>query len=326
MCLLVVGMIIVGGATRLTNSGLSITEWKPISGALPPLSHEHWLSEFEKYKQIPEFESEHPGMTLREFEFIYFWEWSHRQLGRITGLAFALPFFFLLVKKRLPKGRVWAFWAVLIGIGVQGAIGWWMVSSGLEGERVDVSPYRLATHLGAAFVLLGGLVWLALDSAARWRPSGRGVLTPLALALLLTTYLQIIAGAFMAGTHAGDTYKEWPLMDGDFVPQGYFIMSPPLRNLFENIPAIQFNHRILAYIVFALSLWLFIAALRKGSTQVKRFSAILLALVVWQVGIGIATLLHMDPHPLALKHQTTASILFIVAVITLWNTRRRDAV
>ena len=161
--IMVAAMIVLGGATRLTNSGLSITEWKPITGALPPLSHEAWLNEFEKYKQIPEFEAEHPDMTLAGFEFIYFMEWSHRQLGRFIGLVYTLPFIYFLLRGKL-KGQVLKYFAIVLLIGLQGAIGWWMVHSGLSNERVDVSQYRLAVHLGAAFIILGLLFWFWRDS------------------------------------------------------------------------------------------------------------------------------------------------------------------
>lgn len=321
MCLLVVAMIVVGGATRLTNSGLSITEWKPITGALPPLSHDAWLSEFEKYKQIPEFAIENPDMTLREFEFIYFWEWSHRQLGRFIGLVYAIPFFVMLFRKTLPQGRKGRFWAVLILIGVQGAIGWWMVSSGLQGDNVDVEAYRLATHLSAAFIILGLLVWMFMDALGGWVKHSAGPVTKLGMALLATIWLQIVAGAFVAGTHAGDTFKEWPMMDGDFFPRGYGHLSPAWTNWFENVIAIQFNHRVLAYLVLALSIIFAISAFKKARRQTALWGAALLTLVVWQVVVGIMTLLSMDPHGLALKHQFTAAILFVVAVITVWQSR-----
>ncbi|MGJ8559643.1 MAG: COX15/CtaA family protein [Litorimonas sp.] len=317
MVLLVVAMIVIGGATRLTNSGLSITEWSPIRGALPPMSAEAWIAEFEKYKQIPEFEAEHPGMDINGFRFIYFWEWAHRQLGRIIGLAFAVPFFILAIRRRLPTGRGLAMFSVLILIGLQGAIGWWMVYSGLQDGMVSVSQYRLATHLGMAFIILAILLWLFLDSLRGWRRDkglGRGLLAPLFLGLV---YLQIIAGAFVAGTGSGKIYNSWPLMEGRFVPSGYWFASPAWRNLFENSAAIQFNHRTLAYIllvVFAV----FVVTYRRSSKLRIPF-VVLGVLLVWQVMLGIWTLLAVAPLNLSLLHQFSSVLVFIAVV---WLTYR----
>jgi len=225
MMVLVAAMIVVGGATRLTNSGLSITEWAPIRGALPPLSTEAWLAEFEKYKLIPEFEAEHPDMDLAGFKFIYFWEWGHRQLGRFIGLAYTLPLFWFLMRGKLSAGHRLKFFGIAILIGVQGAIGWWMVHSGLQEGMVNVSQYRLATHLGMAFIILGALFWLYKRQVHRWDRTGFMLGRGRTLVLGLLVYLQIIGGAFMAGTHSGRTYNEWPLMDGDFIPDGYYFLD-----------------------------------------------------------------------------------------------------
>lgn len=323
MCL-VAAMIVLGGATRLTNSGLSITEWKPITGALPPLSHEAWLAEFEKYKQIPEFEAEHPDMTLAGFEFIYFMEWSHRQLGRLIGLVYALPFFWLLMRKRLPQGRKRWFWAVLILIGLQGAIGWWMVASGLVNDRVDVSQYRLAVHLGMAFVILALLFELWRDmreGVVGLKP--RSVLAKESFWLVGLTFVQIMAGAFVAGTHSGKSYNTWPLMDGSFIPDGYAVMSPIWRNLFENTAAIQFNHRFLAYILLGLGIWLFLKT-RHSSQTVRRAGLVFMHLLVWQVVLGIWTLLAVAPLGLSLLHQLSAVALF-VSTLWMWRAARAQA-
>ena len=317
MVLLVAVMIVVGGATRLTNSGLSITEWAPISGALPPLSEAQWLSEFEKYKQIPEFEAEHADMDLAGFRFIYFWEWAHRQLGRIIGLAYAVPFFLLLFRKRLPKGRALAFTAVLLLIGLQGAIGWWMVYSGLQEGMVAVSQYRLATHLGMAFIILGLLVWLFLDSRTKERRLGR--ITWLPASLVSLTWLQIFAGAFVAGTQSGKTYNTWPLMDGDIVPRGYLVQEPVWRNIFENPAAIQFNHRTLAYLLVVLFL---LAAWTYRKHAMLRWPLIVAGVLMgYQVLLGIWTLLSVAPLSLALKHQFTAVLLFIAVVWLAFRSR-----
>ena len=198
MIILVGVMIVVGGATRLTNSGLSITEWAPIRGALPPLSNEAWVAEFEKYKLIPEFEAEHPDMDLAGFKFIYFWEWSHRQLGRLIGLVFTLPFFWFLARRKLPFGHRWKFFGVALLIGLQGVIGWWMVHSGLQEGMVDVSQYRLATHLGIAFIILGVLYWLFKRQRTGWREAENKLGRGRAKLLAGLVYLQIVVGAFMA--------------------------------------------------------------------------------------------------------------------------------
>ena len=319
MIILVAAMIVVGGATRLTNSGLSITEWAPIRGALPPLSAEAWVAEFEKYKLIPEFEAEHPDMDIVGFKFIYFWEWSHRQLGRFIGLAFLLPFFIFLSRGNFEPGHKWKFFGIGALIGLQGLIGWWMVRSGLQEGMVDVSQYRLATHLGLAFIILGALYWLYKRQRARWDVArfqhGRGR----ALLLAGLVYLQIIGGAFMAGTHAGKTYNEWPLMDGDFLPEGYAIQSPFWRNLFENPAAIQFNHRTLAYIVLLVALavwWSF-----RDSRSVRPAMVVFGGILTLQVGLGIWTLLSAAPLNLSLLHQFTSIFVFLASIGVVWRSR-----
>jgi cytochrome c oxidase assembly protein subunit 15 len=315
---LVIAMVVIGGATRLTNSGLSITEWSPITGALPPLSQEAWIAEFEKYKQIPEFEAEHPTMDLNGFRFIYFWEWAHRQLGRIIGLAFAVPFLILLVSKRLPRRRGWTLFSVLLLIGLQGAIGWWMVHSGLQEGMVSVSQYRLATHLGMAFIILAILIGLFLDARRGWAPpkgNRKGMLAPL---FLLLVYVQIILGAFVAGTGSGKTYNTWPLMDGEFIPSGYFFLSPAWRNLFENAAAIQFNHRTLAYILIGLFLLMVWRLRRDAEMRTPLF--IVGVLLFWQVGLGIWTLLSVAPLDLSLLHQFSSVLVFVA---TVWLVYRR---
>ncbi|MGB6231397.1 MAG: COX15/CtaA family protein [Litorimonas sp.] len=318
MVLLVVAMIVVGGATRLTNSGLSITEWAPITGALPPLSEEAWLAEFERYKQIPEFEAEHPSMDLNGFRFIYFWEWAHRQLGRIIGLAYAVPLLILAIGRTIPKGRGFAFVGILFLIGLQGAIGWWMVHSGLQEGMVAVSQYRLATHLGMAFVILGLLLWLFLESKRGWRRDmigGTGVIAPIFVGLV---FLQIIAGAFVAGTNSGKTYNSWPLMDGSFVPDGYWFQSPAWRNLFENAAALQFNHRMLAYILLVVFVMMAIRFHRKSKLALPL--TVVGLLLLWQVGLGIWTLLAVAPLNLSLMHQFSSVLVFLSAI---WLLSRR---
>ena len=315
---LVVAMIVVGGATRLTNSGLSITEWLPIRGAIPPLGDAAWQEEFAKYRQIDEFRLEHPDMDLAGFKFIYFWEWGHRQLGRVIGLAVALPLLWFALRRRIPKGFGWPFISILLLIGLQGAIGWWMVASGLEEGRVAVEHTRLATHLAMAFAVLGSIFWCWRSlSTVQGEPVGRPVLTRLLAGLV---FLQIVLGAFVAGTHSGKTYNTWPLMDGSIVPDGYAVMSPFWHNLFENTAAIQFNHRTLAYVILALAAYAVATAPR--GTLYRRASLVLLATLAWQVVLGIWTLLAVAPLNLSLLHQFSSIWVFLAAVWLMWEGRR----
>ncbi|MEP6341918.1 MAG: COX15/CtaA family protein [Maricaulaceae bacterium] len=318
---LVIMMIVIGGATRLTNSGLSITEWLPIRGAIPPLSDASWLVEFEKYKKIPEFTAEHPDMEMSGFKFIYFMEWGHRQLGRIIGLAYGLPFLWLLFRRQLPAGQASRFVLILLLIGLQGTIGWWMVHSGLQDDRVSVSQYRLATHLGVAFIILGLLYWNWKDSRDGW-PSKTQKVSFKRRTTMLTSlvYLQIISGAFVAGTQAGKSYNSWPLMDGGIVPDGYFIMSPVWRNIFENIPAIQFNHRLLAYIVLAVTIWVFLSTRGRHIAVHKKMRA-LIAIVSVQVILGIWTLISGAQLSLSLLHQFTAIFVFLASLAAMRQSR-----
>jgi cytochrome c oxidase assembly protein subunit 15 len=328
MIALVVAMIVIGGATRLTNSGLSITEWAPIRGALPPMSHAQWLAEFEKYKQIPEFTAEHPGMDLSGFKFIYFWEWTHRQIGRLIGLAYAVPFFVFLIMRKLPKGAILGYVAVLLLIGLQGAIGWWMVHSGLQEGMTSVSQYRLATHLSMAFLIMGLLFWLwrgQIDTprSTLSATSKRSLYSYFAGFMVVLVYLQIMAGAFVAGTDSGKTYNSWPLMDGDFVPQGYHLISPFWKNIFENPAAIQFNHRTLAYFILFCSIGLWVSAVRWKA----RTGALLVftALLIWQIALGIWTLLSVAPLHLSLLHQFSSIMVFLSA-LWVWRNSRNLAV
>lgn len=319
--LLVIAVIVVGGATRLTNSGLSITEWKPIAGVFPPLTHAQWVAEFEKYKQIPEFMAEHPDMDLKGFEFIYFMEWGHRMLGRLIGLAYGLPFIYYALRRRLPRGHFMRFFSILILIGVQGTIGWWMVKSGLTGDRVDVSQYRLAAHLGMAFLILGLLFWTWRDQKEGWGPKMRApIFKGMTSLIALLVYIQILAGAFVAGTHSGKSYNTWPMMDGGFVPPGYFSRTPLWTNLFENTAAIQFNHRVLAYIIVILAFWMLLRA-RRMRRLTSRASMFLL-LVLAQTGLGIWTLLEVAPLRLSLGHQFLAIFVFLSAVWMMRSARR----
>lgn len=311
--LLVIAVIVIGGATRLTNSGLSITEWKPITGILLPLNDAQWIAEFDKYKKIPEFMAEHPDMDLGGFKFIYAMEWGHRQIGRLIGLAYAVPFVIFLLKRKLPQGKFFRFFSILLLIGVQGGIGWWMVKSGLSGDRVDVSQYRLATHLGMAFFILGLLFWTWRDQKEGWpRKMRSSIFTKMSALIAGLVYLQILSGAFVAGTHSGKSYNTWPLMDGGVLPSGYAAQTPFWRNLFENTAAIQFNHRLIAYIIVIMVIWMFLRTLRMKRLTSRAGSLVLL--VTLQVALGIWTLLEVAPLTLSLAHQFTAIFVFLSAV------------
>lgn len=309
ICALVALMVMVGGATRLTDSGLSIVEWRPVTGAVPPLSEADWLAEFEKYKTIPEYEQVNWGMSLADFKEIYWWEWGHRFLGRLIGIAFLIPFLWFAATKRINRALGAKLAGILLLGGAQGALGWWMVSSGLSG-RVDVSQYRLAAHLALAVLLFAMMFWLALDLVSR-RKEMRSNLAPFAMALALGVFLQMILGAFVAGLRAGRTFNTWPLMDGAFFPSGYFADAPRWRDLFETAAAVQFNHRLGAYILAAATLWLYLAARR---TRLKRRAQILLAAVVMQIALGVWTVLAATPIALGLAHQAGAILVLAAAL------------
>ena len=318
---LVLAMIAVGGLTRLTDSGLSITEWRPMSGALPPLSEADWTSEFTKYKASPEGQIINAGMTLEDFKFIYWWEWGHRQLGRLVGLVWAVGYLGFLVTRRMPKG--WAGRLALPGLlgGVQGAVGWWMVSSGLKGQMVDVASYRLAFHLGLAFVILGVIAWLALSlsrseaALLQARRSGEPRLFGMATGLLHLAFLQILLGALVAGIDAGRAFPTWPLMGETFFPADAFYIpegGAVWRAFFENPGLVQFMHRMVGYLLAAYGLVVWLKA-RKSvhPTTAGAFGAMALMLAV-QVTLGILTVLHAAPLSLALIHQLGAAALFVL--------------
>jgi heme a synthase len=323
---LVFAMIVVGGATRLTDSGLSITEWKPILGAIPPLSDLDWQIAFEKYKQIPEYHLVNKGMSLDAFKFIFWWEWGHRFLGRFIGLAFALPFAVFWATGRLRQGST-AKYASLLALGaLQGGIGWYMVSSGLS-ERVDVSQYRLALHLSVAMAILAVVVWLALDERAARTGHKNGTASPgvarFGIVILALLGVQIVLGAFVAGLKAGLVYNTWPSMDGQFVPSDYWVVGQGFLSLFESHAAVQFNHRVAAYLVFAAVVYQAIAALNGGATGSARLSAVVLAAAVLvQAMLGILTLVMHVPLALGLMHQGFAAVLLAIAVWHVFSMRR----
>ena len=317
---LVVVMILVGGLTRLTDSGLSITEWRPITGALPPLSSENWLLEFEKYKQIPEYELQNKGMSLSEFKFIYWWEWGHRQLGRVIGLVWLIGFITFFALRKIPNG--WTGSLLFVGIlgGLQGAVGWWMVSSGLTGTMLDVASYRLATHLGLAFVILGYLTWfiLLLGRSEKILLQSRRNMDPkfvsLSTGLLHLTFLQILVGALVAGIDAGRNYVDWPLMAGGFLPPDPFELSPWWRNFFEDDGLVQFMHRMIGYTLFLFCLFAWRRSRSSGNSTLKFSFNVILAIAFFQMVLGISTVMYAAPWEIAIIHQFGAILLWIFVI------------
>ena len=324
---LVMIMIAVGGLTRLTDSGLSITEWRPVTGALPPMSAAEWEAEFDKYRAIPEYQLQNRGMSMAEFQFIYWWEWGHRQLGRFIGLVWAVGFVGFLATRKIPPG--WTGRLLFLGGlgGLQGAIGWWMVASGLEGEMLDVASYRLATHLGLAFVILGFIAWYVFllgrpeRDLMQARREGEPKLFSISTGLLHFTFLQILIGALVAGIDAGRTYTDWPLMAGHFTPPYPFDIDPVWRNFFENPGLVQFMHRMVAYalLVFGVVVWL--RGRRSANADTRfRFNAVFAALAL-QVVLGIVTVIYGAPWQIAILHQVLAVILWVLILRARFGAR-----
>lgn len=317
--LMVYAMILIGGATRLTDSGLSITEWEPIKGMLPPLSEAAWLVEFEKYKATTEFQQVNYNMTMSEFQFIYWWEWGHRLFGRLIGLVAIAGFVWFAVKKWL--NRTWAvrLLALIALGGLQGAIGWWMVASGIgETARVDVAPYRLMTHFGLALLIIAITAWFWFDLGKKTAVQVSGAVKWAAFALLALTSIQMLSGALVAGLDAGRTYTDWPLMAGEFFPSNYAYPELGVRSLFEGRAATQFNHRFLAYALWGLAL-VAAFAFRKGA--LGRSFAVVAVLVTLQAFWGIYTLVSAAPLELALIHQGLGVIVLLATVRLAWLSR-----
>jgi cytochrome c oxidase assembly protein subunit 15 len=320
-------MVSLGGATRLTGSGLSITEWQPIMGAVPPLSEEAWREAFDKYRQIPQYQHVNRGMSLAAFKVIYWWEWTHRFLGRLIGVVFLLPFVWFLATGRIGRSLTAKLTGIFALGGLQGFIGWYMVRSGLA-DRIDVSQYRLALHLSLAMLIFGALLWVAL-SLAPSRTEGPRAPPPLRLraeaaVVAALVFVQIVAGAFVAGLRAGAGWNTWPLMDGALIPQGLGAMSPWWANLFENALTVQFNHRLLAYAIAIAVAWHLWPLLRASPDRATRTSAFVLAgAALAQIALGIWTLLARVPIPLALLHQAGAVAVFGAALWHLHGLRAR---
>jgi cytochrome c oxidase assembly protein subunit 15 len=312
--------LVVGGATRLTESGLSITEWKPVTGVLPPLNDSDWQADFDKYKAIPQYRELNRGMTLDQFKAIYFWEWSHRLLARTTGFVFLLPFLFFLWRGWIPKGLKARLWTIFAGGAALGAVGWWMVSSGLTGNLTSVSQYRLGFHLTLACAIYAAVLWTAqsLTEDGLTPQPARVVPARLrygALAIVLLVLVQIYLGALVAGLDAGLVYNTWPSIDGAFVPDAarLWFIQPAWRNLFENALTVQFDHRMLAYAIWLLAMLHANDAWRAG--REKGGALFLVLMMSAQAVLGIVTLLYQAPIALALAHQMLAILLLTVAVM-----------
>lgn len=303
------GLVLVGGATRLTNSGLSITEWKPIHGVVPPLSEAEWQEEFAKYRQIPEYTQINKGMSLDAFKRIFWWEWAHRLLARGVGVLFALPLIIFALARRIERGFVPKLVGLLALGALQGAVGWWMVASGLV-DRVEVSQYRLATHLTLAAFIFTATMVVARGLAPHSAPAADRSTQRLAGLLVGLVLVQLYLGGLVAGLRAGLSYNTWPLMDGRLVPGDLFVLEPFWRNLFENPKTVQFIHRLGAYVVFLAALWHMLATFRREpATTHARRAVVLLVLVTLQAAIGIATLLMQVPMDVALTHQAFALVV-----------------
>lgn len=318
---LVAAMIALGGATRLTGSGLSITEWRPVTGALPPSGAAAWEAEFAKYRDIPQFREINPDMELAGFQRIYWWEWSHRQLGRLIGLVWAVGFLFFWATKRIPP--VWTGRLLLPGVlgGLQGLIGWWMVSSGVATTTLThVASWRLAVHLGLGFGILALLAWLALmlsrseAQLLRARRAGEAKLFRMSTGLMHLAFVQVILGALVAGIDAGRQYTGWPKMGGEWFPARAFELEPLWRNFLENPGLVQFIHRIVGYLlaIFAIVVWM--RARRSPHPFTREAFTVMLAAMAVQIGLGIVTVIHAAPLTLALAHQIGAVVLVTLIV------------
>lgn len=311
LCVLVVAMVLIGGATRLTDSGLSITEWRPVTGALPPLSDAHWAEEFAKYQQSSQYKMMNYGMSLEAFQGIFWWEWGHRLLGRTIGGYLLLPLLFLTFTRKLDAGKIKQLWLIGILIGVQGFIGWWMVASGLV-NRVSVSPYRLATHLGVALVILA-LAWrlfLTWNAAPKARGEANNALLRWPMVLAGLVFFQMILGAFVAGLDAGRSHTDWPTIDGRLFPSQYAALEPFWRNLFENTQAVQFNHRMVGYLTAGVALFV---AWKFRPTPHRKWAASVGHMAVLQAVLGVVAVVTASPLWIGMLHQAGALALFLLA-------------
>ena len=317
---MLLAMIAIGGLTRLTDSGLSITEWKPITGAIPPLNAADWAVEFGKYQASPEFQIQNHAMTLEEFKGIFWWEWGHRLLGRLIGVVWAIGFFWFLARKQIPTGYTAKFLGLGVLGGLQGALGWWMVSSGLTGRMVDVASYRLALHLGLAFVILGLITWYVLSirkpgaELLQARRRREGGLMTLSTVLLVVLFAQVLLGGLVAGIDAGRSFPTWPDMAGAFLPSESFDYTPLWSNFFENPALVQFNHRLMGYIAFAIGLALWWKSRRSPVAATRGAFMVMAVMMLAQVVLGIFAVLYLARLDIALTHQLGAVALFVLVI------------
>lgn len=319
-CAMIYAMVVIGGITRLTESGLSITQWHPIEGVIPPLSHAQWLAAFARYKAIPQYAAVHPDMSLSQFKHIYFWEYFHRLWGRLIGFAFLLPFLYFLVRGQISRRLVPSLSGLFVLGGLQGALGWYMVESGLE-NRIEVSQYRLAAHLSLAVVIYLAMLWVALGLLAKPRGAPQGLRRGVTLVLCLI-FVTLVAGAFVAGTRAGYLDNTFPLMEGHFVPPDYWHLAPWWRNFFANLTAVQFDHRVLAETTWTATALLWLASLRAKLAPAVRWALhALFFFACLQVALGISTLLSVVWLPLAVTHQAGAIALLTAALVARYLVR-----
>ena len=326
LLVLIVCMVVVGGMTRLTDSGLSIVEWKPVTGILLPLSNAKWVVEFEKYKVTPEFLLVNMEMTLDAFKTIYLWEWGHRQLGRVIGLVWFVGFFWLLITRNIPDGWNGKFFIIGVLIGFQGLVGWWMVYSGLMAEMTDVASYRLATHLGMAFCIVGLILWfiLLLERKAEALMLGRRnrdkTLSIYMNLFLVALFFQIILGALVAGIDAGTAYTDWPFMAGEIFPSDYLAFDGFLGNFLENPAAVQFNHRVSAYALTLIGILMWLRSRKSPIKFLRNCHSFLLLVLSSQVVLGIVTVIYGAPYQIAILHQLLGLVLWLVSVWVRFET------
>jgi cytochrome c oxidase assembly protein subunit 15 len=323
VAVLVLAMVVLGGVTRLTNSGLSMVEWRPVTGWLPPLSEDAWQGEFDRYKQFPEYQKLNRHMELAGFKRIYWFEFLHRLLGRLIGVAFLVPLVLFAALRRVEWRLVPRLGAIFLLGGVQGALGWFMVQSGLV-DRPDVSHLRLTAHLGLAVLIFGLLLWTAFGLLAHERAPRRPAVA--ALALIALIYLQLLSGGLVAGLDAGFAYNTWPLMAGALVPDGLLDLEPWWRNCLENVLTVQFQHRLGAYVValYVLAMW-WRTSRHAGDTTARGAADLLLQALILQAGLGIVTLLYGVPVALGALHQAGALLLFAAALYYGWRSASQRA-
>ncbi len=316
VCIMIFCMVVVGGVTRLTESGLSMVNWKPLSGIIPPMNEAEWVKEFSNYQQYPEYQKVNQSMDLQEFKSIFFWEYVHRLLGRLIGLVFFIPFAFFLFKRKVARSLKPKLWLMFILGGLQGGLGWWMVKSGLV-DQPDVSHYRLTAHLGLAVLIYLYIFWVASGlvmtrcEGPHKRPIG------LVKFLVCVIFVQILLGGLVAGLNGGMIYNTWPLMAEQIIPAGLFTMTPWYMNFSENIMTVQFNHRIVAYLIGFLGLFVWISLRKDTHINVRMAGHVLLFMILAQVVLGVLTLIHVVPIPLAAAHQAGALITLSAALFTL---------